>query len=100
MKRENTQLISDIIKEFIKEERLEEGLLRTRLFSAWDIVVGENGARATTNKQILPRRCALLHNQFLNNAYPDVLQKRGNCSAAEQNAQRASGKETYFKINS
>ena len=50
MKRENTQLISDIIKEFIKEERLEEGLLRTRLFSAWDIVVGENGARATTNK--------------------------------------------------
>ena len=50
MKRENTQLISEIIKEFIREERLEDGLLRTRLFSAWDIVVGENGARATTNK--------------------------------------------------
>lgn len=50
MKRENTRLISAIIEEFIKEERLEEGLNRTRLFRAWDIVVGENGARATSNK--------------------------------------------------
>lgn len=50
MKRENTRLISAIIEEFIKEEHLEEGLNRTRLFRAWDIVVGENGARATSNK--------------------------------------------------
>lgn len=50
MKRENTQLISAIIKEYIKEEHLEEGLNRTRLFNAWDIVVGDNGARATTAK--------------------------------------------------
>ena len=50
MKRENTQLISAIIQEFIKEERHEEGLVRTRIFKAWDIVVGENGARATVNK--------------------------------------------------
>ncbi|MBE6247144.1 MAG: DUF721 domain-containing protein [Bacteroidales bacterium] len=50
MKRENTQLISAVIAEFIKEERLEEGLQRARIFKAWDIVVGENGARATTNK--------------------------------------------------
>ena len=50
MKRENTRLISAIIEEFIKEERLEEGLNRTRLFRAWDNVVGENGARATSNK--------------------------------------------------
>ena len=50
MKRENTQLISAIIKEYIKEEHLEEGLERTRLFRVWDLVVGENGARATTNK--------------------------------------------------
>jgi aromatic ring hydroxylase len=50
MKRENTQLIKAIIEEFIKEERLEEGLNRTRLFKAWDLVVGEVGARATTNK--------------------------------------------------
>lgn len=50
MKRENTQLISAIIQEYIKEEHLETGLQRTRIFKAWDIVVGENGARATTNK--------------------------------------------------
>lgn len=50
MKRENTQLISAIIKEFIKEEQLDEGLNRVRLFNVWNIVVGEVGARATTNK--------------------------------------------------
>lgn len=50
MKRENTQLIKAIIEEFIKEEKLEEGLNRARLFKAWDLVVGETGARATTNK--------------------------------------------------
>ena len=50
MKRENTQLIKAIIEEFIKEEKLEEGLNRTRLFKAWDLVVGEIGAKATTNK--------------------------------------------------
>ena len=50
MKRENTQLIKAIIEDFIKEERLEEGLNRARLFKAWDLVVGETGAKATTNK--------------------------------------------------
>jgi hypothetical protein len=50
MKRENTQLIKAIIEEIIKEERLEEGLSRARLFKAWDLVVGETGANATTNK--------------------------------------------------
>lgn len=50
MKRENTQLISAIIKEFIREEHLEEGLQRVRIFQTWDIVVGEAGAKATTNK--------------------------------------------------
>lgn len=50
MKRENTQLISAVIKEFIREERLEEGLRRVRIFQTWDIVVGEAGARATISK--------------------------------------------------
>lgn len=50
MKRENTQLIKDILQEFIKEEHLEDGLQRVRIFRTWDIVVGEAGARATTNK--------------------------------------------------
>lgn len=50
MKRENTQLIKDILQEFIKEEHLEDGLQRVRIFRTWDLVVGEAGARATTNK--------------------------------------------------
>ena len=50
MKRENTQLISVILKEFIKEEQLEDGLLRTRIFKVWDLIVGDSGARATSNK--------------------------------------------------
>ena len=50
MKRENTQLISAILQEFIKEEQLEEGLNRVRLFNVWNLIVGEVGARATSNK--------------------------------------------------
>lgn len=50
MKRENTQLIKDILQEFIKEERLEDGLQRLKIFKVWDLVVGEAGARATSNK--------------------------------------------------
>ena len=50
MKRENTQLISVILQEFIKEEQLEDGLARLRIFKTWDLVVGDAGARATTNK--------------------------------------------------
>ena len=34
----------------IKEEHLEDGLQRVRIFRTWDLVVGEAGARATTNK--------------------------------------------------
>lgn len=50
MKRENTQLIKDVLQEFIKEERLEDGLQRVRIFGAWDLVVGDAGARATASK--------------------------------------------------
>lgn len=50
MKRENTQLIKEVLQEFIKEERLEDGLQRVRIFSTWDLVVGDAGARATTSK--------------------------------------------------
>lgn len=50
MKRENTQLIKEVLQEFIKEERLEDGLQRVRIFGAWDLVVGDAGARATTSK--------------------------------------------------
>ncbi|MDO4736978.1 MAG: DUF721 domain-containing protein [Bacteroidia bacterium] len=50
MKRSNTKLISLIIQDFIKEEGLADGLNRVRIFNAWDLVVGKNGAAATLNK--------------------------------------------------
>ena len=50
MKRENTQLISAIIHEYIKEAQLEDGLLRVKIFKVWDLIVGDTGTRATTNK--------------------------------------------------
>ena len=50
MKRENTQLISAIIQEYIKEAQMEDGLLRVKIFKVWDLIVGDAGTRATTNK--------------------------------------------------
>lgn len=50
MKRSNTKLISLIIDEYIKEEGIEDGLNRVRVFNAWDLVVGNSVASATLNK--------------------------------------------------
>lgn len=50
MKRVNSQLISAIISEYIKEEGLEEGLLKVRVFETWNLVVGENVTRCTSNR--------------------------------------------------
>lgn len=50
MRREKTEPISEIIKQFIKSERLEEGLLRVEIYQAWDKVVGEKFAEKTSGK--------------------------------------------------
>ncbi len=50
MKRSNTKLISQIIEDYIKDEGIADGLNRVRIFNAWDLVVGRNGAAATLNK--------------------------------------------------
>ena len=39
MKRTNTKSISDVLGDFVKESSLEEGLLRTRIFEAWDLLL-------------------------------------------------------------
>ena len=41
MRRQNTTRIGDIIKEVIRNEGLEEGLLIARVADAWDTVVGD-----------------------------------------------------------
>lgn len=50
MQRTNTNILSALLKEFVKEEGLEEGLLRVRISKAWDVVVGRKYAVYTTSK--------------------------------------------------
>lgn len=39
MKRENSKLISEVIKDYIKEDHLEDGLLKVRIYEAWDLLL-------------------------------------------------------------
>ncbi len=41
MKRQNLVLIGDLVREFVAQKPLDEGLLRCRIFDAWDAVVAE-----------------------------------------------------------
>ncbi len=50
MKRTNANILSDLLKEFIKDEGLEEGLLSLRISNAWDKVVGEKYSWYTSSK--------------------------------------------------
>lgn len=50
MEREKAKKIDQIIEQFIRSEGLADGLLRVRVFEAWDIVVGEDAARYTNKK--------------------------------------------------
>ena len=50
MQRVNTNKMSLLIDQFIKEQGLEEGLMRVRILKAWDSVVGERAAAYTVSK--------------------------------------------------
>ncbi|MEN6619556.1 MAG: DUF721 domain-containing protein [Rikenellaceae bacterium] len=50
MKRENYIRIDELLVRFVKESGLENGLQRTKVFSAWDEVVGLKFSKLTTNK--------------------------------------------------
>lgn len=52
MKRNNTELIGDVIRQFLRQEGLETPLNEYRLVDAWKDVVGEMIARYTTNLYI------------------------------------------------
>lgn len=42
MKREATRGLGDVIADYVQESHLEEGLLQTRIFAAWDqMTVGQ-----------------------------------------------------------
>jgi hypothetical protein len=42
MRKNKPVLLGKVFGDFIKENGLSEGLLRIRVFKAWDVVVGEN----------------------------------------------------------
>ncbi|MCK9304472.1 MAG: DUF721 domain-containing protein [Bacteroidales bacterium] len=50
MKRENSVRIDELLTLFIKEYGLEDGLVRTRVFHAWDESVGPRYSKITVSK--------------------------------------------------
>ncbi len=50
MQRTNSNRLSLLLEEFIKDQGLEEGLLRLRIGKAWDDVVGQKYAMCTIAK--------------------------------------------------
>lgn len=52
MRRNNTELIGDILRKFLREEGLETPLNEQRLISAWKDVIGADIARYTSNLYI------------------------------------------------
>ena len=61
MKYEQSKHISVLIKDFVKEARLSEGISRTHVFDAWDAVVLEITAGAYTPE----KAAALTGSKFL-----------------------------------
>ncbi len=49
MKRGNTELLADVVRQFLRQERLEASLNEYRLVDAWKDVVGPAVARYTLN---------------------------------------------------
>lgn len=51
MKRDNSRLISEVIEAYVKEDGMEEGLLKARIFEAWDLLMAERVAHCMTASQ-------------------------------------------------
>lgn len=51
MQRENAKNMGEIVRLFIQEEGLAEGLRRVRVALAWDEVCGERAAHATLQRE-------------------------------------------------
>ena len=50
MRRQKTVLVGEIFKDILKETGLDQGVLRMRVFEAWDSVVGEKYKEYTLDK--------------------------------------------------
>jgi Protein of unknown function (DUF721). len=41
MQRENVKKIADVIADYVQEDNMGEGLLRSRIFAAWDLIIAD-----------------------------------------------------------
>lgn len=52
MRRRNTELISDVIQQFLKQKKLEKPLYEKRIIEAWPEVLGKNIVAYTSELSI------------------------------------------------
>lgn len=52
MRRRNTELISDVIQQFLKQKKLEKPLYEKRIIDAWPEVLGKNIVAYTSELSI------------------------------------------------
>ncbi len=52
MRKKNTELLSDVIKQVLKEQHLDKTLYEKRLIDAWPLVLGANIVQYTTELYI------------------------------------------------
>ena len=86
MKRVSTRSIGDVIADYVRESSLEEGLLATRIYEAWDALtvgqvrLGECTSRHTFRDGVLTCRMrssvVRAHLQFQTGALTDLLNAR------------------------
>jgi hypothetical protein len=49
MRRKNTEKMSDILSQVLKQNQLDERLYETKVVNSWPVVLGENIMKYTTN---------------------------------------------------
>ena len=72
MRKKNTELLSDVIRQVLKEQRLDQPLYEQRLINGWSVVLGKNVEQYTSDLSIKKRMlyvqmtsAALRHELFL-----------------------------------
>ena len=72
MRKKNTELLSDVIRQVLKEQRLDQPLYEQRLINGWSVVLGKNVEQYTSDLSIKKRilyvqmtSAALRHELFL-----------------------------------
>lgn len=55
MRKKNTELLSEVIKQVLKQQRLDKPLYEKRLIEAWPLVLGNNIVQYTSDLKIVNR---------------------------------------------